>query len=155
MRAVPQGQCLLLPALHGVQITLLQGDQCHQPPWKIAGHLAQPAVAVLHQAAARRPAEAADDCLVFGGRSGSAPIGEGSIGDLYRRAGFSGRHVPHGWRASFSTIMNEALGDEWARTIDRALAHTPKDKVEAAYNRAQQLQRRRELYCRWAELLTA
>jgi integrase len=91
--------------------------------------------------------------LVFPGRGGSAPIGEGSIGELYERAGYTGRHVPHGWRASFSTIMNEELGEEWARTIDRALAHSPKDKVEAAYNRAQLLDRRRKLLDRWGELL--
>lgn len=33
------------------------------------------------------------------------------------------------------------------------LAHTPKDKVEAAYNRAAHLQRRRELAQEWADLL--
>jgi hypothetical protein len=37
--------------------------------------------------------------------------------------------------------------------IDRALAHSPKDKVEAAYNRAQLLDRRRRVLERWAELL--
>lgn len=93
--------------------------------------------------------------LVFPGRDPLTPIGEGTIGALTDRAGFAGRHVPHGWRASFSTIMNEDLGEAWSRTIDRALAHTPKDKVEAAYNRAQQLDRRRAVMERWGELLTA
>ena len=93
--------------------------------------------------------------LVFPGRSAEAPIGEGTIGELYDRCGFAGRHVPHGWRASFSTILNEDLGEDWARTIDRALAHSPKDRVEAAYNRAQLLDRRRHVLERWAELLTA
>jgi integrase len=91
--------------------------------------------------------------LVFPGRDRGRPIGEGAIGDLYDRTGYSGRHVPHGWRASFSTIMNDLLGEEWAVTIDRALAHSPKDKVEAAYNRAQLLARRRELFERWGSLL--
>jgi hypothetical protein len=49
--------------------------------------------------------------------------------------------------------MNEHLGDEWRGTIDRALAHSPKDKVEGAYNRAQQMGRRREVFARWGELL--
>lgn len=93
------------------------------------------------------------DGLVFPGRCGASPLAEGAIGALYVRAGFAGRHVPHGWRSSFSTILNEQLGEGWSITIDRALAHSPKDKVEAAYNRAQLLVRRRELFDRWAALL--
>lgn len=91
--------------------------------------------------------------LVFTGRGGGSPVGEGALRDLYAEAGFAGRHVPHGWRASFSTIMNEALGPEWRDDIDRALAHQPKDKIEAAYNRSVQLQRRRQVLTRWGELL--
>lgn len=91
--------------------------------------------------------------LVFPGRDPARPIGAATLRDLYVRAGYAGRHVPHGWRASFSTILNEELGDRWSAAIDAALAHSAKDKVEAAYNRAQRLQRRRELMNRWGELL--
>jgi len=91
--------------------------------------------------------------LVFPGRAGDAPIGEGAIGDLYARAGFAGRHVPHGWRSSFSTILNLELGREWRDDIDEALAHSAKGKVEAAYNRAELLARRRELFDRWGAML--
>lgn len=90
--------------------------------------------------------------LVFPGRDRTKPIGEGAIGDLYIRVGYRGRHVPHGWRATFSTILNEQLGREWRWDIDNALAHAPKDKVEAAYNRSEQLDRRRELFCRWGDI---
>ena len=93
--------------------------------------------------------------LVFPGRSAEQPIGEGAIGELYKRAGFGGRHVPHGWRASFSTILNEQLGPEWSSAIDAALGHAKSDKVEAAYNRAQLLDRRRHVLEHWAELLTS
>lgn len=86
------------------------------------------------------------DALVF-------PIGAGALRALYARTPFAGRHVPHGWRASFATILNEDLGPQWRGDIDRALAHSPKDKVEAAYNRAQLLDRRRALFARWGELL--
>lgn len=92
--------------------------------------------------------------LVFPGRSKTSPIGEGALRELYIRAGYAGRHVPHGWRSSFSTILNEQLGEEWSGAIDRALAHAAMGKVEAAYNRAQMLERRRELFDRWADLLT-
>ena len=72
--------------------------------------------------------------LIFPGRGGSAPIGEAALRDLYDRAGFASRHVPHGWRAAFSTIMNRdgSFDDE---LIVRALAHAPKNKVKAAYDR--------------------
>jgi len=92
--------------------------------------------------------------LIFPGRARARPIGEAAIGALIARAGYAGRHVPHGWRASFSTVMNERHPD-YRDAIDQALAHAPKNKVEAAYNRAQQLARRRWVYERWAELLTA
>lgn len=91
--------------------------------------------------------------LVFPGRGGSSPLGEAAIGALYARTSFAGRHVPHGWRASFSTILNETFPED-RDAIDRALAHAAKDKVEAAYNRAQHLQRRRVLFDAWADLLT-
>ncbi|MEA3042951.1 MAG: hypothetical protein QOH47_789 [Sphingomonadales bacterium] len=95
---------------------------------------------------------AGDGELVFRGRGGSSPIGEGAIGELYARAGYAGRHVPHGWRATFSTILNERFPEDQA-LIDQALAHAGKGKVEAAYNRAQHQARMRDLFQRWADLL--
>lgn len=87
------------------------------------------------------------------------PMSENAIGYMYNRIGFRGRHVPHGWRAAFSTIMNE-----WARehgregdraVIDLMLAHVPKglSSSEAAYNRSQHFARRRELAQIWADML--
>ena len=94
-------------------------------------------------------------------KSARRPMSENTIGYMYARNGYSGRHVPHGWRASFSTIMNE-----WAREhgkpgdrdiIDAMLAHRPKgvSGSEMAYNRALHWQRRRELADVWAGMLTA
>ncbi|MEZ0495142.1 terminase large subunit domain-containing protein [Sphingomonas sp. IW22] len=80
------------------------------------------------------------------------PIGERAIGELHHRAGLTGRHVPHGWRASFSTVLNEALPEERI-AIDEALAHQVKGKVEGAYNRAAQIDRRRTLFDAWAAIL--
>ncbi|WP_395391521.1 integrase arm-type DNA-binding domain-containing protein [Novosphingobium sp. BL-8A] len=134
----------------------LKRSKKDDPRFAHAVPLSRQAVAVLREAArefgydAQRPQ--ADD-LVFPGRDRSRPIGESAIGALYERAGFAGRHVPHGWRSSFSTILNETLGPDAASDIDRALAHSPKDKVEAAYNRAELLGRRRALFDRWGELL--
>jgi hypothetical protein len=82
-------------------------------------------------------------------RHAHRPMSENAIGYLLNRAGYHGHHVPHGFRAAFSMIVNE-----WAerhgkphdrRIIDLMLAHIPKEKVESAYNRAAYIQRRREL----------
>lgn len=96
--------------------------------------------------------------LIFTGRGSNKPLGERAILDLYARTPFAGRHVPHGWRASFSTILNEAMPEDRA-AIDRALGHALKDedgkvaKVEGAYNRAQLLPARRRLFDAWAAIL--
>ncbi len=98
------------------------------------------------------------DRLIFAGRGGVAPIGEGAIGALYARTAFAGRHVPHGWRATFSTVMNERRPEQRG-VVDRALGHVLKRedgtaaKVESAYNRAQQLAPRRRVFEEWAEIL--
>src|SRR5690606_11895328 len=87
-----------------------------------------------------------------------------AIGYLYNRVGYHGRHVPHGWRAAFSTIMNERHDRAWRAAgragvspdraiIDLMLAHVPKNEVESAYNRAAYMPRRRELAQEWADLL--
>ena len=79
-------------------------------------------------------------------------MSENAIGYLLNRAGYHRRHVPHGRRATFSTLMNERHRAD-RQVIDLMLAHAPKDKVEGAYNRAAHLARRRELAQEWADLL--
>lgn len=89
-------------------------------------------------------------------RSLHRPISDSTVSKLYRSAGFAGAHVPHGWRATFSTVMNERaaagnrVGDR--AIIDLMLAHV-QEGVEAAYNRAAYMPRRRELAQEWADLL--
>ncbi len=84
------------------------------------------------------------------------PITDSTISKLYRTAGYAGKHVPHGWRATFSTIMNELAGRENRvgdrEVIDLMLAHI-QEGVEAAYNRAAYMPRRRELAQEWADML--
>jgi integrase len=85
------------------------------------------------------------------------PMSENAIGYLLNRAGYHGHHVPHGFRAAFSTIMNE-WAERHGKPSDRAiidlmLAHVPKEKVEGAYNRAAYMARRRELAEIWANML--
>jgi hypothetical protein len=60
---------------------------------------------------------------------------ENALGYLLNRAGYHSRHVPHSWRATFATIMNEHHRHD-RHVIDLILAHAPKDQTESAYNRA-------------------
>ena len=92
--------------------------------------------------------------LVFpSSRHAHRPMSENAIGYLLNRAGYHGHHVPHGFRAAFSTIMNEWAernGKELDRQIiELMLAHVLPGKVEGAYNRAAYMPRRRERARGW------
>lgn len=101
---------------------------------------------VAHRITGRGP-------LVFpNSRHAHHPMSENAIGYLMNRAGYHHRHVPHGWRSTFSTVMNDRHRAE-RHVIDLMLAHSNKDKVEGAYNRAEHLARRRELAQEWADAL--
>jgi len=85
------------------------------------------------------------------------PMSENAIGYMYNRiAQYRGRHVPHGWRSTFSTIMNERVVEQGLpgdrAIIDFMLAHIPAG-VEGIYNRAAYLPRRRALAQEWADML--
>lgn len=87
------------------------------------------------------------------GRHAHKPMSENAMGYMLNRAGYHHRHVPHGFRSTFSTIMNERYPADRA-IIDLMLAHQPTNEVESAYNRSAYLQRRTELAQIWADLIT-
>jgi integrase len=97
-------------------------------------------------------------------RSASDPLSENSVGYLYNRTGYKKRHVPHGWRASFSTLMNTHFASLYPigtdprviierLYIDLMLAHIPPglSETERKYNRAAYMQQRREIAQLWAD----
>ena len=97
--------------------------------------------------------------LMFpGDRHPHRAMSENTLRALLIRAGYHQRHVPHGFRAAFSTIMNEKAvreereGDR--KIIDLMLAHVPENKVESAYNRAAFMERRREIAQEWADMIS-
>ncbi len=85
-------------------------------------------------------------------RTRTRPMSDNTINAALRRLGYdSDQHVGHGFRAMASTLLNE-MG--WAPdVIERQLAHAPRNKVRAAYNRAQHLQERRRMMQAWADFL--
>jgi integrase len=58
--------------------------------------------------------------------------------------------VPHGFRSSFRDWAGETR-PEGREVVEAALAHTIKDKAEAAYARSDLLEKRRPLMNAWAE----
>jgi integrase len=85
-------------------------------------------------------------------RTITRPMSDGTINAALRRLGYdSDQHVGHGFRAMASTLLNE-MG--WPPdVIERQLAHAPRNKVRAAYNRAQHLAERRKMMQAWADFL--
>lgn len=77
-------------------------------------------------------------------------ISENTMNRAIGRMGFSA--TPHGFRALASTIANEQT-DFSADAIEKALSHVERNKVRAAYHRAEYLDERRRLLAWWADFL--
>ena len=103
------------------------------------------AVEVLHEAR-----EIADSSgLVFPSPTGRA-LSDSTHSKLLRELGIVA--VPHGFRSSFRDWASECSNAPRA-VMEAALAHTIKDKVEAAYARSDLFKRRRKLMDAWARYL--
>ncbi|WP_174566990.1 integrase arm-type DNA-binding domain-containing protein [Rhodanobacter sp. B05] len=87
-----------------------------------------------------------------GERSTSRPMSENTVNAALRRMGFDKDTMTgHGFRAMASTRLNE-MG--WTPdVIERQLAHAERNKIRAAYNRAQYLDERTRMMQAWADYL--
>lgn len=87
-------------------------------------------------------------------RTRDRPMSENTINAALRRLGFDKDTMTgHGFRALASSRLNE-LG--WSPdVIERQLAHAERNKVRAAYNRAQYMAERRRMMQAWADYLDA
>jgi integrase len=91
--------------------------------------------------------------LLFPGlRTAARPMSENTVNAALRRLGFTGdMQTGHGFRTIASTMLNE-LG--WnSDLIELQLSHRERNKVRAAYNRAQRLDERRRMMQAWADHL--
>lgn len=88
---------------------------------------------------------------IFPGLKGK-PLSDATLGKVLRVAGGVGYTV-HGMRSAFRDWVAEqtTFPGDWA---EAALAHTPPNKVEAAYKRTTFLEQRRKLMAAWADYLT-
>ena len=89
--------------------------------------------------------------LVFPGARPSIAMSKNTVLFALYRMGYRGRMTGHGFRAVASTTLNE-LGYD-ADVIERQLAHVEKNKVRAAYHRAEYLGERKKMMQQWADLL--
>jgi len=156
------------------------GDACPDALWRVPAdkvkqefdlrddeafeHPVPLSLAAVEVLRAVRPLSGTGTLIFPGSRDGSQPLSLNAIGYLYNREGWKGRHVPHGWRSSFSTIMNGRAERTYPGAdrlvidrliIDLMLAHRPSgmSAAEFRYNRQAYLERRRELAEDWATLI--
>lgn len=85
-------------------------------------------------------------------RTTKRPISDNTINAALRRLGYSHDEMTgHGFRSMASTCLNE---QGWhPDLIELQLAHAERDKVRAAYNRAERLTERRKMMQAWANYL--
>lgn len=85
-------------------------------------------------------------------RSMARPMSENTITVALRRLGYTGDEMTgHGFRSMASTLLHE---QGWpSDVIERQLAHAERNKVKAAYNRAEHLPQRRKMMQAWADYL--
>jgi integrase len=144
-------------ALWTVPRTRMKGRRVHRVP------LSAPALDVLR---AVRPDRPRMDDRAFPGADGAvvadrtvsavlwrmnAPAEGDDPGAPPRWRDHEGRAVvPHGFRSTFRDWAGETR-TEGREVVERALAHTIKDKAEAAYARSDLLEKRRPLMEAWGE----
>jgi integrase len=85
-------------------------------------------------------------------RDANKPMSGQVLNHALRRMGYAGDVMTgHGFRAMASSLLSE---QEWSMdAIERQLAHADRNKVRAAYHRAEHLEERRRMMQAWADYL--
>lgn len=157
-------EILLLTAVRSGEVRGMRWDEIDEKTsiWRIPAErmkmgsdhlvpLSRQALAVL----ARMKRISGDKVLVFPSpMKANHPLNANALLMALRRMGYqTGEITAHGFRATFSTTLNE-LGHN-PDVIERALAHVPRDKIRAAYHRSQYINERRVLLQEWADMIDA
>lgn len=92
--------------------------------------------------------------LAFPGlRGASRPLSESTFNAALRRLGYGNDEMTaHGFRAMASTLLNQS-GKWRPDVVERALAHGERDKIRAAYNRAEYWEERVTMAQWWSDYL--
>ncbi|MDR0779926.1 MAG: tyrosine-type recombinase/integrase [Pseudomonadales bacterium] len=108
--------------------------------------LSKQALALL---ATMRPVSGHREHVFPSDRNPRDPISRQTANMALKRMGYGGALVAHGLRALASTTLNEQGFDP--DLIESALAHTDKNEVRGAYNRAQYVNRRKPMMAWWSD----
>ena len=111
--------------------------------------LSKQAIAIIE---AIRPLTGGGQYVFPSSRGDGRPMSDNTIRVALKALGYdSDVHTAHGFRTTASTLLNE---QGWSPdAIERQLAHSPRDQVRAAYNRAQYLEERRRMMQSWSDYL--
>jgi integrase len=111
--------------------------------------LSTQAIAILE---AIKPLTGAGQYVFPSSRGDGRPMSDNTIRTALKSLGYdSDTMTAHGFRTTASTLLNE---QGWSPdAIERQLAHSPRDQVRAAYNRAQYLDERRRMMQSWSDYL--
>jgi integrase len=113
--------------------------------------LARQALAILHDL---KPLARGGRYLFPSLRTRDRPMSNNTINAALRRLGYSSEEqTGHGFRTMAGTLLNEQGFPP--DVIELQLAHSERNKVRAAYNRAQRLPERRKMMQAWADYLDA
>lgn len=85
-----------------------------------------------------------DDSPYFVIGSRKQPLSDMTLSMAMKRLGYAGKAVPHGFRATASSCLNES-GLFNPDAIERQLAHIDQNKVRNAYNRADYMEERHRM----------
>jgi integrase len=127
----------LTAALWTIPATRMKSGKEHRVP------LSPPAVALLR-------ALPTEPDFVFIAPSAGRGITNMAMNATLKRMGRRGQFTVHGFRSTFMDWAHECTGFDKV-VIDMALAHAVGDKVEAAYRRADLLDKRRRLMVEWGK----
>jgi integrase len=92
--------------------------------------------------------------LIFPNPRTGKMFSDSALSSAVRDLGYAGRATPHGFRSSFRDWATER---NMAREVvaEAALAHSVRNRTEAAYRRAQYIEERRVLMERWAAFVNS
>lgn len=79
-------------------------------------------------------------------------ISNNTILGALKRMGYQGRMTGHGFRSLAMGGIKQELGYRH-EVVDRQLAHTPKSKIDKAYDRAAFLEERSKMMQDWADYI--
>ncbi|KGX30395.1 tyrosine-type recombinase/integrase [Burkholderia pseudomallei] len=110
--------------------------------------LSRQAIAALEEL---KPLSLGSDFLFPSLSTITRPMGLSTPNVVFERMGYGGRFTPHGIRATASTFLNNR--GVRADVIERQLAHVERNRVRAAYNRADYMSERVAMMQMWADFV--